>query len=359
MKKLDSIRRKIDRVDSQLLRLLNQRARLAVEIGRLKKSHGEVVYAPHREEMILRRLCRENKGPLPESTVRAVFREVMSGCRRLEDNLRVAYFKGTNSAVARLARVGFGAAARCMPFLSIAEVFQAVESSRAHVGVVPVENSDEGSVSDTLDLFIKSDLQIVGEWVGATTYSLCARVPLGKVTHVWGKENAVAAGREWLRRILPKATCRKADTLKEALQHASEDKGAALIVDIEDDVPAGLRLRTAAFHESQTRYWVLGRAPTAPTGHDKTSLMFILANEVGALSKAIQALSDSGINITRIESRPSHRKGNEFNFFVDISGHIHEPKVRKAVKKLESRAHLVKVIGAYPIVDGGREMTRA
>lgn len=354
MKKLQQIRQRIDKVDSQLMRLLNQRAQYATDIGHLKKAHGQFVYAPHREEMILRRLARENRGPLPEKAIRAIFREIMSSCRQLEDHLRVSYFKGSNSALARLSRIGFGSAAKCTPATTIAEVFREVESGRAQAGVVPVENSDEGSVSDTLDLFIKSDLQIGAEWVGAMTYSLCARLPLGKVRTVWGKPDAVGSAREWIRRILPRASCRKADTLKDALHHASEDKSAALIADIEDDVPEALRLRSMAFHESKTRYWVLGRATTAPTGHDKTSLMFILQNRVGALSEAIQALSDSGINITRIESRPSHRRGNEFNFFIDIGGHIHEPKVAKAIQRLEAHTQLVKVLGAYPVVNGGK-----
>ena len=352
MKHLDQIRRRIDAIDSRLLRLLNQRARLAIEIGHLKRRSGNGVYVPHREEMILRRVSSASQGPLPDNAVRAIFREIISACRMLEHHLRVAYFQGTNATLTRIAQVGFGSGARCVPMNSIAEVFHAVGSRHADVGLVPVENSDEGSVSDTLDLFIQSDLQICAEWIGASTFTLCSRVPLAKVRRVWGRPEAVAACREWIRRILPRANCRKADTLREGLEHAGQDNDAALVADVQEDVPKELRLRAAAFHESKTRYWVLGRNETQPTGHDKTSLMFILADERGSLVRALAVLSGAGINITRIESRPSHRQGNEFNFFVDIAGHLAEPKVRRAVHKLRKRAHLVKVLGSYPVVDG-------
>lgn len=357
MKRLEPIRRKIDALDSRLLKLLNQRARLAVEIGHLKRRSGDGVYVPHREEMILRRLTNANRGPLPDTVIRAIFREIISACRRLERRLRVAYFQGTNSTPNRIAHVGFGAGAHCMPMTSIADVFHAVSSGHADVGLVPVENSDEGSISDTLDLFIQSELQICAEWMGASTYTLCARVSLAKVRKVWGKPDALAACREWIRRILPRALCRKTDTLREALEHAGQDRDAALIADVQEDVPQELRLRTAAFHESKTRYWVLGKNEAHPTGHDKTSLMFILADESGTLVKALKTLSDAGINITRIESRPSHRQSDEFNFFVDIAGHLREPKVDRAVKRLRKRTHLVKVLGSYPVVDGGSRVT--
>jgi chorismate mutase/prephenate dehydratase len=353
VKQLDQLRHRIDALDTRLLSLLSQRGKLAIQIGHLKNSRGGGVYVPHREEMILRRLTTHNRGPLPDAAVRSIFREIISSCRMLEQHLRVAYFQGTNSTLTRIARVGFGSGARCEPMTSIADVFHTVSAGKADIGLVPVENSDEGSVSDTLDLFIQSDLQICAEWTGASTFTLCSRIPLGKTRKVWGKADAVAACREWIRRILPAATCRKVDHLRDALEHASQDADGALVADIQDDVPKELRLRTAAFHESQTRYWVLGKTDTLPTGHDKTSLMFILADEVGALQKSIAALSGAGINITRIESRPSHRKSDEFNFFVDVAGHLREPKVARAVSRLRKKTQLVKVLGSYPVVDGG------
>jgi chorismate mutase/prephenate dehydratase len=169
---------------------------------------------------------------------------------------------------------------------------------------------------------------------------------------VWGKPDAIAATREWIRRALPKSSLRKADTFAEALAHARKDPGAVLVADIQEKIPLELGLRSAAFHESQTRYWVLGKSKTLPTGHDKTSLMFTLADRVGALQMSIADISGTGINITRIESRPSQRDGHEFNFFLDIGGHIQEPKVQKALAKLRKQTLSVKVLGAYPIVDG-------
>ena len=333
-----------------MLRLLNRRARWAAEIGHLKKSAGHGIYVPHREETILRRLTRENRGPLSDKAVRTLFREIVSICRRSESEMRVVYFPGTNSSLDRLARIGFGSAAECVRMQSIPEVFRAVEKGAAQAGIVPIENSDEGSSSDTLDLFIQSDLRICAEWLGTATYLLCARWPLAKVRCLWAQAEALAATRKWIRVILPGATFRKASSLAEAVQHASHDKATGLVVDIQDEIPLALRMRAGAFHESQTQYWILGKTPTLPTGRDKTSVMFVLPNKVGALQKAVRILSRARLNITRIESRPSPHRNREFNFFVDIEGHLKERRVNGALAELSRATSSLKVLGSYPVI---------
>ncbi len=345
-------RKKIDRIDEQLVSLLNRRARLAQKIGEIKKAEGLDVYDPSREERILANLEKENRGPFPNDSLLAVFREIFAASRHLEEPTSIAYLAPQATFTHPACRQAFGASARYVPRKSIREVFNAVEREECSRGVVPVENSTEGIINHTLDMFIESSLKIYGEVVLVISHHLLSLS--GKMSDIgilYSHPQAFAQCQEWIRENLSDIPVREVSSTAEAALLASRDpRGAAIASRLAGEL-YGLRAVRRKIEDrldNVTRFLVVSREPKAPTGHDKTSIMFSIKDRVGALRDLLQKFSREEINLTRIESRPSRRKAWDYVFFVDFVGHQDDPRIRKVLRQIRRDCTLLKVLGSYP-----------
>jgi chorismate mutase/prephenate dehydratase len=337
---IPALRRQIDRVDDQLLQLLNRRAELALAIAEQKARSNSGVYAPAREKGVLARLARASGGPLPESLVRAIFREIISASRSLEQRLRIAYFgpEGTFTHVA--ARQQFGAAADYRPVPSIAEVFHEVENARADLGVVPIENSTEGMVAHTLDLLADSSLRICAEISLPIQHNLLARrgTTIAKVRRVIAHPQALAQCRQWLVEHLPGVPTGAEASNARAAERARDESDVAILAKSIQDEPGNL-----------TRFVVLAEHDAAqPSGDDKTSILFTVRDEVGILSRMLRPFAAHRIDLIKIESRPLRGRPWEYVFFLDLKGHRRERRVQRALVDVERAALRLKVLGSYP-----------
>lgn len=344
-------RKAIDRIDRQLVRLLNERVRHAREIGALKKQHGEEIYAPHRERTVLARICRLNPGPLPEENLRAIYREIMSGALALEKPTTIAYLGPEATFTHQAALQRFGTSVSYLPLKTIADVFAEVAKRRADYGVVPVENSTEGVVTHTLDMFMDSDLKIVAQIVMPISQCLLSRAPRARIRRLYIHPQSLAQCRDWLRKNLPDVEIIETASNARSAELAAREKNAAAVAGLLAAEKYGLPVREHNIQDSAdnaTRFLVLGRQCPPPTGHDRTSLMFCIADKPGALHGAIAPFRRYRINMTKIESRPSKRKAWQYYFFVDCDGHAAEPKVARAIEELGRHCVFVKVLGSYP-----------
>jgi chorismate mutase/prephenate dehydratase len=337
------LRKAIDEIDSQILRLLNRRAELAIEVGRIKTEQSLDYHAPQREEEIYARLAAENAGPFPSQAVRPVFREVISACLSLEHSLRVAYLgpRATFSHLAAMER--FGLSAQFLAMRSIGEVFAEVEKGNADYGVVPVENSTEGIVSHTLDLFLDSTLLICGEVVVEAALHL-----LGKAS---GLADAIAAARKWLESNSQHIPVVETSSTAAAAEIAASEPGAAAIAsELAADL-YGLTIlqrRIEDLPNNMTRFLVIGHKASPPSAADKTSILFSIKDRVGALYRMLQPFAEHQINLTKIESRPSKKQVWEYVFYVDLEGHASEPRIQRALETLRDECIFLKVLGSYP-----------
>jgi chorismate mutase / prephenate dehydratase len=349
--KLKGLRSQIDGIDDQLLKLLNQRAAIAQQVGHAK--NGSVVLRPEREAQVLKRMVDTNPGPLPAQSVTTLFTEIMSHCRALEEPLSVAYLgpQGTFSEEAALRR--FGSAISGLPCDSFDEVFRAVESGRASYGVVPVENSSEGAVGHNLDLLLQTSLRVCGEVDLPVHQCLLSRAALEQVRTVYSHPQSLGQCHDWLNAHLPKAMRHPVSSNAEAARLAAEhplDSAAVagqlaserfavpvLAGNIEDDP------------RNTTRFLVLGNQDVAPSGKDKTSLVMSAPNRPGAVHDLLAPLAKHGVSMNKLESRPARSGMWEYVFFVDIEGHLSDGKVAAALAELKSVAAFVKVLGSYPV----------
>lgn len=349
---LDDLRKRIDAIDEQILRLLNQRAALVQEIGQLKLREGLDFHAPQREEEILDRLTEQNPGPFPETAVRSVYREVISACRALEHPLRVAYLgpRATFTHLACLKR--FGDAAEFLPVRSIRDAFLEVEKGKVEYGVVPIENSTEGVVSHTLDMFVDSDLKICGEILLEVSHHLLSKGgEKAAIEKIYSHPHAIAQSRRWLEANLPHVPLLEVASTAAAAEIASRDRGAAAIASELAARLYGLQVVSARIEDAVnnfTRFLIVGRRPALRTGHDKTSILFSIKDRVGALYEMLAPFADGGINLTKIESRPSKTKVWEYLFYVDFEGHGEDEPIRQALSRLADHCLFLKVLGSYP-----------
>ncbi|MDP1658438.1 MAG: prephenate dehydratase [Methylotenera sp.] len=348
-------RDQIDAIDEQVLKLVNERAKLARQIGSLKDDG--VIYRPEREAQVLRRLQEHNQGPLSNEAVSNIFRAVMSNCRALEKELSIAFLGplGTYSEEAALKQFGLGRNAVVCG--SIDEVFRTLEAGQADYGVVPVENSTEGAVGLTLDLLLSSSLKICGEITLPIHHCLLSKqTDISKISHVFSHIQSLAQCHEWLSEILPKAereavtsNARAAQMIHDLVSTdgtfaaAIASKRAAelfnlniLAENIEDDA------------KNTTRFLVLGTHDVAASGADKTSLVMTSKNIPGAMVELLEPLSRHGVSMTKFESRPSKQGLWDYVFFVDIEGHQADAKVKAALAECQQRASFLKVLGSYP-----------
>jgi chorismate mutase/prephenate dehydratase len=355
---LTPIREKIDGLDQQIVELLNQRLTLAAEIGKLKRGSGGQIYVAEREDAVFRKVSGLNQGPIKDDALRAIYREIMSAAIALEQPLLVAYLgpEATNSHQAALKK--FGASVNYQPFSTFADIFTAVEKGEADYGIIPIENSTEGSVRDALDQFVSSDLKIVAQLYLEISYTLISRSPLEKITKVYSKDQALAQCRQWLQRHLPHAQLIDAPSTARSVQIARDEDGAAgvapeLAATFYDVPVVAKSIQDKA--NNTTRFFVIGKKPSGAVGNgrDMTSLLISLGDEdaanSGALLKMLKPLADRGINLSKIESRPSKRRAWDYYFFVDVAGHHDDPAMREAIAELKQFCTMVKWLGSYPV----------
>ena len=344
-------RKAIDKCDAQIVKLLNERTRHVLAIGEIKCRSGEEIYAPHRERAVLERVCRKNTGPLTNESLRAIYREVMSSALSLEKSLTVAYLGPEATFTHQAAIQRFGASLRYTPHKTITDVFTEVSKQRADYGVVPVENSTEGAVTHTLDKFVDSDLKIVAQIVLPVQHCLLATCPRSQIRKLYTHPQALGQCRAWVQANLPRVEIVETSSNARSAELAAKEKGAAAVAGLlaaeRYDVPV-LEYDIQDNIANATRFLVLGRQCSPPTGNDRTSLMFSLVDRVGALYGALVAFRRHGVNMTKIESRPSKRKAWEYIFFVDCEGHLEDNRLKKAVKLLGEHCSYVKVLGSYP-----------
>jgi chorismate mutase/prephenate dehydratase len=354
-------RKAIDRLDARIVELLNERTRHVLEIGVIKVKAGEAIYVPHRERVVFQRVAKLNRGPMTEASLRAIYREIMSSALSLEKTMTIAYLGPEATFTHQAAIQKFGASLRYAAQRTIADVFSEVAKSSADYGVVPVENSTEGVVTHTLDMFVESDLKIVSQIVLPIRYCLAGRTAARDAQRLYVHPQALAQCRVWVQRNLPRAEILETSSNARSAELAAHPAGAG--------AGAARRARTAAitgalaaekyglriladniqdFTGNATRFLVLGRQCSPPTGHDRTSLMFSIADAVGALYKALAPFRRYRLNMTKIESRPSKRKAWEYFFFVDCDGHMNDRKVAHAIASLAGVCNFAKVLGSYP-----------
>jgi chorismate mutase/prephenate dehydratase len=345
-------RSRINDLDNQILNLLNQRAEAALQIGDLKRRQEAPSYVPEREAAILRRLAEVNVGPMPADAVRAIWREILSSCRALEEPLAVAYLGPQATFTHQAARERFGAAAQLKPTRGISDVFDEVERGRVAFGVVPVENSTEGAVNVTLDRLVESDALICGEAYLEIAQHLLSRAgSLGEVKRVLSHPQGLAQCRGWLAQHLPDVPTEETSSTAAAVEMAAADPTLAGIASALAGELYGvpvLRERIEDNRHNATRFLVIGRQPIGASGRDKTSILFAMRNVPGALYRILEPIVTNGINLTKIESRPAKSRAWEYVIFVDVEGHRDTPNVAAALREIAERTIYLKILGSYP-----------
>ena len=353
---LEAVRARIDAVDDGIHRLISERARLAQQVGISKSGDGRTVdfYRPEREAQVLRRARERNQGPLSDAEVLRLFREIMSACLAQQEPLKVAFLgpEGTFTQTALLTH--FGHSVRALPLGSIDEVFHEVEAGSADFGVVPIENSTEGTVNHTLDRFLTSPLKICGEVELRIRHHLMGNMgSLSRIARVCSHPQSLAQCRGWLDEHLPGVEQVPVSSNAEGARRARDEKGSAAIAGETAAEVYGLKLLAAQIEDhadNSTRFLVLGRKLFAPSGEDRTTLLVSVrhTDSPGALHRLLAPLARHRVSMTRIESRPSRRRKWDYVFVIDLEGHADEPRVARALAALKRRTSLYRVLGSYP-----------
>jgi chorismate mutase / prephenate dehydratase len=353
---LRNLRTQIDKLDQQILKLVNERASLAGEIGRLKNDQGEEVFSPAREEEVLQNVLElhaKGKGPLDAAVVRSIFREIMSGSRALQKVLKIAYL-GPEYSYSHLAALErFGQAVTCLGVDNIATVFEEVNRGHVDFGVVPVENTTNGRIVDTLDMFLRlPHLVICGEIRLAVRHNLMAKCEPQEVRRIYSNPQALSQCRNWLSKNFPNALLKDVTSTAAAAELVQREPGAAAVASRQAAVRFGLRILFSDIEDSannETRFAVIGHTKCGKTGNDKTSLVFRVPHNAGSLVTALDIFKQHKISLTWIESFPARAPKPTYIFFVDFEGHVEDPKVAKALKALIDYCESVTVLGSYPM----------
>jgi chorismate mutase/prephenate dehydratase len=349
---LGAKRERIDAIDREVVALLNRRARVVQAIGELKKARKIEVVDPGREEQVLARIERANTGPFPNDSLRAIYREVFAASHQIEEPLTVAYFGPEATFTHMACRRVFGSAARTLPKPSIRDVFRAVERGEAPFGVVPVENSTEGVVNHTLDMFLESPLAIHAEVVLVVHHHLLSRSgKLSEIGVLYSHYQPVAQCAGWLEEHLPGVPVRDVASTSEAARRAAADPAGAAIASRLAGELYGLRAVRRNIedrHDNVTRFIVVSAREHEPTGRDTTSILFSIKDRVGALHDILMPFQRRRINLTKIESRPSRRRAWDYVFFVDFDGHRADPVVQRVLAQVRKSCSMLKVLGSYP-----------
>jgi chorismate mutase / prephenate dehydratase len=344
-------RKAIDALDAKIVKLLNERTEHVLRIGEMKLKAGEEIYAPHRERSVLQRLGKLNQGPITDESLRAIYREIMSSALSLEKSMTIAYLGPEATFTHQAAIRRFGSSLRYAAQKTIADVFAEVSKDRADYGVVPIENSTEGVVTNTLDMFVDSDLKIVAQIIMPIQHCLVSHARRQEIKKIFSHPQALAQCRAWVQNNLAHAEIVETSSTTRAAELAAADPTAAAIASALAAERYNLRVIEADIQDNSanaTRFLVLGRQCSPPTAHDRTSIMFSIAHEIGALHRALAPFRRYKLNMTKIESRPSKRKAWEYFFFADCDGHFKDRKVTRAIADLEQQCNFVKVLGSYP-----------
>jgi len=347
-------RQKIDHIDERLISLLNNRAKMSLAIGKVKLKNKKSVFAPEREKEILRRLKKLNKGPMPPEALEAIYREVFSSSRSLEKTIKIAYLGPQASFTHLASQKKFGSQAQYVSSTNISEVFLKVENGECDYGVVPIENSIEGAVTHTFDLFVDSELKICSQILLEISHNLLSKYSMNQIHKVYSKLEVFGQCRNWLRAKLPNADLIDVVSTTRAAQIAITEKNAACIASSLAAKVYNLRIISRDIEDIShniTRFLVISKNDVPRTGKDRTSILFSIKDKVGALHAMLEPFSQQKINLTKIESRPSKRKAWDYYFFVDFEGHREEKKVKKALTRLEDMCKHLKVLGSYPVTE--------
>lgn len=355
MSNLDQLRARINDIDRRLVALLNERAQAALEIAKAKGDEGLPIYAPDREASVLRGVASLTGGPLPPSAITGIYREIISSSRALQKVLVVTYLGPAGTFTHQAAREHFGLGVEYIAAETIDDVFNDVSKKKADVGVVPIENSTGGVVNETLDAFMTCGLRICDEIVLEIHHHLLGKGKVEDVKKVCSKPEAFAQCRVWLSEHLPHVDLIPVASTTAAAQMAAKEPGTAAVASREaaelyalDTLAENIEDR----HENVTRFVVLGHHCGKRTGRDRTSVMFAIKNEVGALYDMLLPFKRHSINLTKIESRPSQTKAWDYAFFVDMEGHIEDAEIAAALKEVEGGCRFMQVLGSYPRAEG-------
>ena len=352
---LAQVRARIDGIDEQIQRLIAERARWAQQVGRAKGPLKAAVdyYRPEREAQVLRRVVDRNEGPLADEVLVRLFREIMSACLAQQEPLKVGYLGPEGTFSQQAVHKHFGHSAKGLPLASIEEVFQEVEAGNADFGVVPVENSGQGTIQSTLDMFLTSSLKICGEVeLGIHQYLLGRTGRIEDIERVYAHPQSLAQCRAWLRQNLPKAELVPTPSNADAARRARNADDAAALAGESAAHVYGLRTIAGPVNDradNTTRFLVLGRELLPTCGHDRTSLLVFVNDQPGALFGILKPFADAGLSLNRIESRPAHTRRWEYAFFIDVSGHVDQPEMQAALQRLGAFASSVKILGSYPV----------
>jgi chorismate mutase/prephenate dehydratase len=355
---LQPIRDQIDGLDREIVLLLNRRLALAAEIGKLKRSAGGQIYVAEREDAVLRKLTELNQGPIKNEALQAIYREVMSAAIALEKPLLIAYLGPEASNTHAAAQKKFGASVDYHAMATVSDIFTAVEKGEADYAVIPIENSTEGSVREALDSFVESDLKIVAQIHLEISHALISTSTLEKIEKVYSKDQALAQCRHWLQRHLPHAQLIEAPSTSRAVQIAKGEPGAAAIAGELAAQFYGVPVVAKNVQDkadNTTRFFVIGKRPSGPVGggRDMTSFLISLGDEAashsGALLKMLMPMAERGINLSKIESRPSKKRPWDYYFFIDVTGHFEDANMKEALAELKKFCPLVKWLGSYPV----------
>lgn len=351
---MNAVREKLDELDERLVLLINDRARLVQQIGKVKAAAGLQVYVPDRERKVLDRVKKLNRGPLDNRAIQLIYRELMSASLVLEKTPRIAILgpKGSYSHMA--GRRKFGLSVEFELVASIAAVFDEVQRGHAEFGLVPVENSIAGGIGETLDALIDRDIKVCGELHMAVHHHLLGNVPIDSITHVYSKPEVFSQCQRWLLATgLTSKTVPVASSSVAASKAQSEPGGAAIASELAADLYQLGKIAEYIEDESGnvTRFLILGMNDTRPTTSDKTSIVFNVGHEPGQLVVVLDILKQAGINMTRIESRSDTRKKWQYYFLVDLEGHCSNQTINAALSDIENNCSYLKILGSYPQAD--------
>ncbi|WMW79390.1 prephenate dehydratase [Undibacterium cyanobacteriorum] len=350
--KLLPLREKIDAIDAAILELLNQRARVAEEVGHVKAETNAPVFRPEREAQVLRNMADQNQGPLHTDAIQLIFREIMSACRALERRVVVAFLGPVGTFSEQAVYKQFGHAIEALPCISIDEVFRATEAGTADFGVVPIENSSEGAINRTLDLLLQTSLMISGEVSIPVQHSLMSKSGIMTgVTRICAHSQALAQCQAWLNQHYPHIERQAVASNAEAARMAGADASVAAIASEIAGQQYNLGIVSAHIQDdphNRTRFAVIGRLRTTPSGKDQTSIVLATPNKAGAVYNLLAPLSKHGVSMTRFESRPARTGNWEYYFYVDVEGHAMDNKVKAAMDELNHDAAFFKILGSYP-----------
>jgi len=348
---LEELRKKIDELDHRLVKLLNERARVVVEIGKLKNKTDKPVYAPDREKDVFARIAGANEGPLPDRCLTAIWRELMSGSFVLERPLRIGYLGPGGSFSHTASMLKFGQSVEYEPLADITSIFDEVSKGHCDLGLAPVENTTGGGVIETLDALIDSDVKICAEVLMAIHHSLLGNCSLEAIEKIYSKPEVFAQCRNWLSATFKEAqTVPVASTAKAAQIAADEPRAAAIGSNVAAEL-YGLRIICENIEDitnNITRFLIISREDAKPTGEDKTAILFSTAHKAGALADVLDVLKRYEINLTNIESRPSKKRQWEYYFFVDLLGHRTDKKVRDGMEEARKHCLQLSILGSFP-----------